>query len=201
MVKYNYDKSKYTLLFHGSDSKFNIADVNHTIGYKDFGSGFYLSPNYGPAKYWALNGNEVGYVYYYLMPIDIKNRYNVYRFIGESINWFDFVVANRMNRHNIYANYLSKFEKYDIITGALADSNTRYILDAYIHAVENERDPNKILELKKNTIKSLHPGRTNKDGYMNYQLCVKNNRCLSEFIRVLVVEVHIDGREIVRKVI
>ena len=38
------DFFKWTQLYHGSNQKIEVPDLMHSKPFKDFGSGFYLSP-------------------------------------------------------------------------------------------------------------------------------------------------------------
>lgn len=185
MLKIPFDNKIYKLFYHGSPDNFDIADTTHSKKYKDFGSGFYLGPHYGPAKDWALNygARSVGYVHYYIVPIDIYNKFNSYRFQKASENWLDFVIANRNGK------IIKGFQDYDFISGDTADAHAQALIDDYTNNIKIFGE-NHIL--KKQLLYRLHTEN------LPYQVCIKTESCLKYFQKLAVVEVRNSGQEIRR---
>lgn len=191
MISIPYDKSKYMLYFHGSPDNFNIADILHSKSYKDFGDGFYLGPNYGPARDWALGygSRAVGYVHYYLLPKDIFTKFESHRFQKGSEKWLDFVIANRTGKKFVgFEEYL----KYDIISGDTADARAKLLIDKYIDDTELIDDPEVLDLMKRKLLKKLRIDE------LPHQVCIKTNKCLNSIKKLAVVEVRINGVEIRR---
>ena len=186
MIELDYNKAENTLFFHGSDCKFNKADVNHTVGYKDFGKGFYLGPHYGPARDWAIKygRREKGYIYYYLISREKYNSFNVHRFKNASDKWLDFVIANRDGKT------LEEYKDFDIISGDTADDHAQVEIEDYLRTISSPLlTTQAIEELRKALLHKLKIDR------LPFQVCVKNNRCLNHFKLVMVVEVDKYGNE------
>lgn len=185
MIKVDYDKSKYYLFYHGSPCNFDVADVYHSKEYKDFGSGFYLGPQYGSAKDWALKYGlcDLGFVHYYIVPIETYNKFNSHRFQKSSEKWLDFVIANRTGK------VLKEYSGYDLISGDTADAHAQVLVDSYIEQVKVFGE-NPLLKKQ-----LLHNLRVD---ILPYQICVKAEDCLSCFKKLAVVEVRKNGQEIRR---
>lgn len=114
-------------LYHGTDSFFERPDLTKCRPFKDFGRGFYLSPDLAVAKRMAercaLRSNWQGasrYVYVYDFDETNLGDLKVRRFdpvVDES--FARFVMANRQTRtqsadHN-------RDNRYDIVIGLIAD--------------------------------------------------------------------------------
>lgn len=116
-------------LYHGSNIEINIPDLSKSKPYKDFGKGFYLSPNYEQAI--ALANQKVeqlksGEPYVSIFEFDnqvlTNGDLNVKVFEDYSEEWANFIFDNR-NRSNI-----SSIHTYDIVIGPIADDGVTFQL-------------------------------------------------------------------------
>lgn len=111
-----------TIYYHGSNTIIQMPDLSKSREDIDFGVGFYLTEDYSMAAKWACKKNN-----------SICNKYNlnldglaVYEFVLDK-EWLDFVTANR--NEEIEKN--NKFEKYDILIGAIADDRLYNTIEMY----------------------------------------------------------------------
>lgn len=89
-------------LYHGTNVSFDTIDLTKSKPYKDFGRGFYLSPNYEQAMELAqvkVQQLEVGspVVLSYELDEEAFNQLNVLRFDSYSEEWAKFILMNRSN--------------------------------------------------------------------------------------------------------
>lgn len=122
------------ILYHGSNT--NIEQINLKVGnpYKDFGQGFYLTPNIETAKRMAqkkanLFGGTPTLITYDLQEDDLENTsLKVKRFPEKATaEWFLFINANRDRKlpHPTH--------DYDIVIGPIADDGVVLQLTSYHH--------------------------------------------------------------------
>ncbi len=111
-------------LYHGSNCRIEVIDLSRGKIAKDFGKGFYLSPDLENAKDWAEkvtsreeNGTptitEFEFDEHGLEDIDIKIKV----FDGYNLEWIDFILLNRQNKKN------ESLHDYDIVIGPIADDS------------------------------------------------------------------------------
>ncbi len=122
-------------LYHGSYCKITKVDLRQCRLYKDFGAGFYLTPDFGRAVTMAnrsviLNDQgtpEVNPFLFYKSkcPPDLRIR----EFKCSNWEWVEFVMKNRDKSFSPPYDH-----GYDIVIGPVADSN----VDAEIAAYKNE---------------------------------------------------------------
>ena len=115
-------------LYHGSSVYIDKIDVSLSKVGKDFGCGFYLSPDREQAEKMAAKKAEQIQVetqciteYEFdesLMKSDLK----VLEFLGYSKEWADFVLANRRNRTR------QNIHDYDIVYGPIADDDVGLLI-------------------------------------------------------------------------
>lgn len=129
-------------LYHGSNVEINRIDLSLCKPGKDFGKGFYLNPDYSQAFDMARkttritrSGNEIVSAFdfddiYAGEQTDIKIKV----FTDYSIEWAEFVVANRKN------NSLLPIHKYDIVIGPIADDSVGTQLRRYIEGYLSVED-------------------------------------------------------------
>ena len=121
-------------LYHGSNVEISCIDLSLCKPGKDFGKGFYLNPNYSQAFDMAKKttritraGSEIVSAFefddiYAGERTDIKIKV----FPEYSIEWAEFVVANRKN------NSQHPIHNYDIVIGPIADDSVGTQIRRYI---------------------------------------------------------------------
>lgn len=131
-------QNKDTIIYHGTDSYFDVIDLNQCNWNTDFGHGFYLSENYNTALKRVrnkLDGNDgIGYVYSYSIPsiTELRNiGFNVKLFRGADISWIDFIIKNRKDTSFIHP--------YDIIIGPTADANTITLINKFLRETNRNK--------------------------------------------------------------
>ncbi len=107
-------------LYHGTNQAFETIDLQKSKPNKDFGKGFYLSPNYEQALNMAhikLEQQKQGspVVMEYEIDETAMQTVRLLRFDDYSEQWAEFILANRNNStgHPIH--------DYDIVVGPIAD--------------------------------------------------------------------------------
>ena len=119
-------------LYHGSNTKIEVPDLVHTKPYKDFGSGFYLSPDKQQA--WDMAFQKVSQtqegkaeVTEFLFDETLMQRgeLKVLSFPDYSEEWALFVLANRDMKA------VHPTHDYDIVYGPIADDGVTYQLRRY----------------------------------------------------------------------
>lgn len=107
-------------LYHGTNVAFDAIDLTKSKPYKDFGRGFYLSPNYEQAMELAqvkVQQLEMGspVVLSYELDEEAFNQLNVLRFDSYSEEWAKFILMNRSNGE------ADQKHAYDVVVGPIAD--------------------------------------------------------------------------------
>lgn len=119
-------------LYHGSNVKVMVPDLQHSKPYKDFGQGFYLSADEQQA--WDLANNKVdqmrtgkAVVSEFLFDENIltSGELKVKLFDDYSEEWAEFVLMNRNNKIPQPSHDL------DIVYGPIADDGVNYQLRRY----------------------------------------------------------------------
>lgn len=125
------------ILYHGSNIEINEIDLSISKVGKDFGCGFYLSPDRGQAQRIAekkVNITKKGTPCITTYKIDDSiingDTLRVIRFDRYSKEWAEFISMNRQNRTRQQAH------DYDIVIGPIADDDIglqmRRLTDGYI---------------------------------------------------------------------
>lgn len=107
-------------LYHGTNKAFDAIDLLKSKPNKDFGRGFYLSPNFEQALEMAkikYSQQETGEPIVMTFEVDEleMNNLRVLRFDGYNEEWAMFILANRNNATGGSAH------DYDIVYGPIAD--------------------------------------------------------------------------------
>ena len=119
-------------LYHGSIVKIEVPDLTHSKPYKDFGRGFYLSPNKQQAwdmAFQKINQTKEGKAEVTEFLFDetamVSGDLKVLSFPDYCEEWASFVLANRdkQRQHPIH--------DYDIVYGPIADDGVTYQLRRY----------------------------------------------------------------------
>lgn len=111
-------------LHHGSNVPIYEVDLSKSKHGKDFGSGFYLNPDYTQAMKWAesrvdfyLIGNPCVTSFEFDLEKATNEGLKIKVFDDYSAEWAEFVVANRRNRSD------NPIHDYDIVIGPIADDS------------------------------------------------------------------------------
>ena len=120
------------ILYHGSNTDIEHINLSEGLPYKDFGQGFYLTPNVGTAirmaqkKARLFSGKATLITYEFDETALITSPLNIKRFPPKATaEWFIFVDANRDRniKHPVHS--------YDIIIGPIADDGVVLQLTDY----------------------------------------------------------------------
>ena len=124
-------------LYHGTDSFFERPDLSRCRPFKDFGKGFYLTPDLAVAKRMAERCVERSdwqgapkYVYVYDFDDSDLSPLNVRRFpptVNKSFAMF--VMANRQSRTT--ATDHNRDNRHDIVIGPIADDRMGVLFRRY----------------------------------------------------------------------
>ncbi|MCL2086027.1 MAG: DUF3990 domain-containing protein [Oscillospiraceae bacterium] len=128
------------VLYHGSNEVVQYPEIRKTMGYKDFGDGFYTTVEIKQAKTYAirvdkrfreLNGNvsyETSHPVVNIYKVSTIEDLNIKHFKDATVSWLRFVCRNR----DINIKDKNKHGK-DIIIGKIADDDTKRVLDEYMY--------------------------------------------------------------------
>ena len=109
------------ILYHGTNTDIEAIDLAMSLNHKDFGKGFYLTPERETAirmavKRARLFGGKATLISYEFDENALHSDLNVKVFPEKAtVEWFLFVDANR-DRNNQFA-----VHNYDIVVGPIAD--------------------------------------------------------------------------------
>ena len=113
------------ILFHGTNAEIEQIDLNRSRIGKDFGLGFYLTPDRQVAQRQAerkLEQYGVGRAQVYAYRVEDKAMLSLkmLRFDRYSLEWARFVLNNRKNRTR------TQIHDYDVVIGPIADDVVGY---------------------------------------------------------------------------
>ena len=109
------------ILYHGTNADIDAIDLNRGLRHKDFGKGFYLTPDRNTAvrmaqKKTRLFGGTVTLITYEMDDTALRSDLKVKIFPEKAcVEWLRFVDANR-DRKNVFP-----IHDYDIVIGPIAD--------------------------------------------------------------------------------
>ena len=113
------------ILYHGTNAIIDDIDLSQSRVGKDFGLGFYRTPDEQVAhrqaerKFEQFGEGEV-IVYKYFVDDNALTAANTLRFDGYTFDWARFVLNNRKNRTRVQAH------DYDIVIGPIANDVVGY---------------------------------------------------------------------------
>lgn len=120
------------ILYHGTNQDIDSIDLSKGMRYKDFGQGFYLTPDYDTAcrmakkKARLLNGIPMVIVYELDDNVLHEESLRVLRFPEKATSeWAYFIDRNRDRNNNLM------IPQYDIVFGPIADDGVVYSLGRY----------------------------------------------------------------------
>ena len=136
------------ILYHGSNTDIQTIDLTKGLRHKDFGKGFYLTPDKMTAERMAkkkarLFGGTPTLITYEMNDAALASGLKVKRFPEEaSVDWLMFIVANR-DRKNI-----EPIHDYDIVVGPIANDGVVLQLTNYRTGIYSPEQIAKLLQDK-----------------------------------------------------
>lgn len=113
------------ILYHGSNTQVEAVDLSRCRPNKDFGQGFYLTPDKSAAEKMALRTVRRFGGTPFLMTYDFDEtqleKLNQKLFDVPSVEWAMFVMANRRADNNAKDHNLDN--KYDVVVGPVANDD------------------------------------------------------------------------------
>lgn len=162
-------------LFHGSYCKILEINLAHSRKYKDFGAGFYLTPDFGRAVKMAMRSVELNHQGEAEVNPFIFNKSScsaelrIKEFKTANWEWAEFVMRNRDKSS------IPPYEHgYDIVIGPVADSRVDPIIKDYKEEFENDYLNRENLEVLARRL--IYPGNK----YIQYCFCTE--RALQQLI-------------------
>ncbi len=134
------------ILYHGTNADINSIDLSKGLKYKDFGKGFYLTPNRETAVRMAkkrarLFAGAATLITYEFDESALESDLIVKVFPEiASVEWFLFVDANR-DRNN-----MQPVHDYDIVIGPIADDGVVLQLTNYREGIYSPEEAAKLLQ-------------------------------------------------------
>ena len=113
------------ILYHGTNIGFDKIDLSKSRKGKDFGFGFYLTPDKSVAtrqaeRKYVNNQEGVPTVLSYQWCEDSVSDLNILRFDSYTLDWAEFIFLNRKNKTN------QQKHCYDIVIGPIADDTVGF---------------------------------------------------------------------------
>jgi hypothetical protein len=136
------------ILYHGTNTDINSIDLTKGLRYKDFGKGFYLTPDRTTAVRMAqkkarLFGGAPTLITYELEELALQSYLNVKIFPEKATTeWFLFVDANRDKKNS------ELIHNYDIVVGPIADDGVVLQLTNYHEGIYSPEQAAKLLQDK-----------------------------------------------------
>lgn len=125
-------------LFHGSDIEISQIDLSKSKVGKDFGVGFYLSPNEKQARELAERkveqlglGKAVVSAFIFDEAGAEKSGLKIKRFFGYTPEWAEFILLNRKNSTKI------QVHEYDIVIGPIANDRVGFQIRRFSAGIIN----------------------------------------------------------------
>jgi len=135
-------------LYHGTNADFSVIDLSQGLRYKDFGKGFYLTPDRQSAirmaqKKARLFGGSPTLITYEMEDSVLHSDLKVKVFPEKACTeWFLFVYANR-DRKNV-----APIHDYDVIIGPIADDGVVLQLTNYREGIYSPDEAARLLQDK-----------------------------------------------------
>ena len=161
------DEYRNINLYHGSDVKVKEPSIDKCNVGKDFGRGFYLSFNEKQATNFSKiikrrnNSNHSIVNQYTLEDLD---GLKIYEFKKADEQWLDCIINYRYKYKKE-----SKWDKYDVLIGKIADDDTSKVISAYMSGAYGEIGSKQAVSF---AVKMFNTRRLEK------QICFKTNEAL-----------------------
>ncbi len=134
------------MLYHGTNADIESIDLTKGLRYKDFGKGFYLTPNRETAcrmaqKRARLFGGTATLITYELNDSALQSDLKVKVFPEKaSVEWLLFVDANRDRKSQ------QPVHDYDIVIGPIADDGVVLQLTNYREGIYSPEEAARLLQ-------------------------------------------------------
>ena len=134
------------IVYHGTNADIETIDLSKGLRYKDFGKGFYLTPNRETAcrmaqKRARLFGGTAMLITYELVDSAMQSGLKVRIFPEKAcVEWLLFVDANRDRDHQ------QPVHDYDIVIGPIADDGVVLQLTNYREGIYTPEEAAKLLQ-------------------------------------------------------
>ena len=136
-------------LYHASYKIVDTIDLSKCNPGKDFGTGFYVTTNYNQACRFVKtsiakaikNGikdllPDTGYISVFKYNEKADKKLSYFEFSGANEDWLHCVAAHRQK--GLLKDEITKWEKYDILAGKIANDATNQVLTAYMNGLYGE---------------------------------------------------------------
>ena len=136
------------ILYHGTNSDIETIDLTKSLQYKDFGKGFYLTPDKMTAERMAkkkarLFGGAATLISYKFDETALHSNLKIKIFPEvASVEWFLFVDANR-DRKNVKPTH-----DFDIVIGPIANDGVVLQLTNYREGIYSPEEAARLLQDK-----------------------------------------------------
>lgn len=133
-------------LYHASYKIVDSIDLSRCNPGKDFGTGFYVTTSYSQACRFVKtaiakaikNGVkdlllDTGYISVFKYEENPSKKISYYEFPGADEHWLHCVAAHRQK--GLLKDEISKWDKYDILAGKIANDATNQVLTAYMNGL------------------------------------------------------------------
>lgn len=133
-------------LYHGSNADIETIDLTKGLRYKDFGKGFYVTPDKSTAirmaqKKSRLFGGKATLITYELDEAVLSSDLKVKRFPEKAtVEWLMFVYDNRDRK------YTHPIHDYDIVVGPIANDGVVLQLTNYREGIYSPEQVAKLLQ-------------------------------------------------------
>ena len=145
------------ILFHGSYTRIENPDLNHSRTNLDFGSGFYETPIYEQAQKWSMKfikRGKDGFISSFSYDDKRSNELNILQFGSYSERWLDFILSCRRGKDKT---------TYDLVIGGVANDKVFNTVELFFDGLID----------KKQAIKRLHYEKP------NLQLCFRTQKAIN----------------------
>lgn len=136
-------------LYHASYKIVDSIDLSRCNPGKDFGTGFYVTTSYSQACRFVKtaiakaikNGvkdllPDTGYISVFKYEENSSKKISYYEFPSADEDWLHCVAAHRQK--GLLKDEISKWDKYDILAGKIANDATNQVLTAYMNGLYGE---------------------------------------------------------------
>lgn len=133
-------------LYHGTNEDIGVIDLTKGLRYKDFGKGFYLTPDKTTAIRMAMKkarlfGGTAMLITYELDEAALRSDLKVKVFPEKaSVEWLIFVDANRDRKNE------APIHDFDIVIGPIADDGVVLLLTNYREGIYTPEQVAKLLQ-------------------------------------------------------
>ena len=186
-----------TELYHASYKIVETVDLSKCNPGKDFGTGFYLTTSYSQACRFVKtaiakaikNGikdvkPDTGYISVFKYKEKPAKKISYFEFSGADEDWLHCVAAPRQK--GLLKGEISKWEKYDILAGKIANDATNQVLTAYMNGLYGEIGS---YEADETAIKFLLPDN------LSDQICFRTQKAVDTLQFQNYETIKVEGRQ------